>query len=457
LDTAYEAAKRDYQTAVASGDPDRVNATYREMMAAYSAGKPLQEAALGKSSGEYNPDNRVRIMEMFEDPPGMVREKPQDRISSQDVYIELLTRWAKGQYSGPEAHAILVDYLAEQLIKTGKSDLYLSDLFFNDLAKGIEKVNPQWNSDVLNPVKAVVQSLKKESGLDEAAVALINTKVANSLIDMVGDMGLGTYTTEQWIAKGQDMARIAAGMVIDNLKVTNEGTSTVKGLEGIGSPGNLLKLYKNLEAHPELIYQNAAGETGSLINQGTLDDIQKQVMTDIGVILGEGENNLTAEWENEGAYDIKPIPQIRVNHGKNQGIYKYQVNDEGTGLDVRKYNEDSGQWEIYRSGTADKILREDNKTIIQESQQDNYRDIINNMVKHKNVRIEPAFRPPDQAFYIEGYHPRTLELLTEIPKDIAEAIKKSASPARWEEIQRAWNEKGIHIGTQNSAARRSNP
>lgn len=455
LDTAYDVARRNYSTAVASGEPARVNEAYREMMNAYYVGKPKQQGALGKESAEFNPDNRLQIMAMFEDPPGMAEPDAGSALSNQDVYIELLTRWAKGQYSGPEAHKLLVDHMTEQLITTGKlEDGYLIDLFFNDLSKGIEKINPQWNTDVLSPVKALLQSLQKESGLDEGAIALINTKVANGLIDMVGDVGLGTYTTEQWIAKGQDMARIAAGMVIDNLRVTNEGDSTIKGLEGIGSPGAMLQLYQDLEAHPELLYQNAAGQTGSLINQRTLDDIQKQALVDIGAILGEDETNLLAEWENEGAADIKPIPQIRVGAGKNQGIYKYQVNDAGDGLDLRKYNEGTGAWEVYRTGTADQILREDNRTIIQESKQGAYRDIISNMVKYKNVRIDPSFRPPDNAFYIEGYHPRTLAPLTEIPRDIAEAIQRSSTPARWEEIRRAWNEKGIRIGTQNSSSRR---
>jgi hypothetical protein len=419
-----------------------------------------------KEGGTYEPDfegrgesqkkkydyivNQISEMEKAAEPP------KQSPSTSDAVYMDMLTRVVTGEYSGPVAHAYLANHLVDKLIRTGKSDnMYMLDSFFNDFSKGIEKVNPQWNDNVLTPVKSFLSSVQKETGLNEASREIVYHKIANGLIDMVTDVGIGTYTTEQWMEKGQNMARLAAGMVIDNLKYTNDGASTVKGLKGVGATGNLLKLYKDLEAHPELLYQTAKGEQVGIINRSTLDDIQGQAKEDVKSVLGVDPRNLQEGWENEGPYDIKPIPTIRVLHGEKQGLYKYQVNEKGTGLDLRMFNEKTGTWDVYRTGTAAQNRVEDKKTETLKGEQHGYSYLINNLVKRKDDRqfrnaIMTDYAIPDTAFYIEGYDPETLDRVTEIPKDIADSIQRTSTPQVWEEIQRSWTEKGIRISTRTT-------
>jgi hypothetical protein len=384
------------------------------------------------------------------------REKEADAMikATKEVYVDMLGQWAQGNISGPVAHEFLANRLVEEFRITGRSDnLYMADSFFNDISKGIAQINPQWNDDVLKPVESLLKSIQKEAGLNDGSRDVIYRNVANSLLDTIGDVGLKAYTTDQWIAKGQSMARLAAGLVIDNLKYTNEGESTVKDLEGVGSVGNLLKLYQNLEAHPELLYQDVKGDTGSIINQSTLDDIQEQAKKDVGAALHVDEKNLAAGWENEGAYDIKPIPTIRVLHGEKQGLYKYQVNNEGTGLNLMKHT-DTGEWRLERTGTAEQNVAEDKKTETLTNKQYEYGGLIANLAKHKDdkyFRMPPAnLMPPETAFYIEGYDPHTLDRITEVPKDMADRIQRDSTPQVWEEIQRSWTTKGIRISDKNT-------
>jgi hypothetical protein len=99
LETAYDAARKDYVTAVAGGDPERVDAAYREMMNAYALGKPRQEDALGNGTAQYNPDNRVQIMAMFEDPPGTPKGRgtgDQNKLTHPQLIDNLVQQFMNG-------------------------------------------------------------------------------------------------------------------------------------------------------------------------------------------------------------------------------------------------------------------------------------------------------------------------------------------------------------------------
>ncbi|MDR2020677.1 MAG: hypothetical protein LBQ14_07945 [Treponema sp.] len=97
LDGAYDSARRNYATAVAIGDPARVDRAYREMMNAYALGKPRQKDALGKGAAEYNPDNRIQIMAMFEDPLGLPKPGPEaKKLTSTQFVDNLVQQWING-------------------------------------------------------------------------------------------------------------------------------------------------------------------------------------------------------------------------------------------------------------------------------------------------------------------------------------------------------------------------
>jgi hypothetical protein len=368
-------------------------------------------------------------------------------VSTSAVYKELLAQWARNG-GPPTYYNLLKNHIAEEFIRTGSAEnSHMLDLFLNDISKGIASIDPNWNGEVLEPISALLGSISKEAGLDEEAKKTIYNNVAAGILDMAGEVGIEKYPTEYWTRKGNEMARLAAGQVIDNLKYTNSGESTVSNLEGVGASGNLLKLYKDLEEHPEILYVQANGETRSIINRATLDKIQNQAVKDVASVLGQEESNLMPGWEPEGAYDIKPIPTVRVLHGDNQGLYKYQVNEEKNGLNLMKLNTETGKWGLYRKGTADQNIAEDKKTIALTEKQNEYRDFINTLIKRKDdtyfINQTSDARPPDTAFYIEGYDPRTLNRVNKIPDDILEIIKRESTSQVWENILRSWKDKGI--------------
>jgi hypothetical protein len=378
------------------------------------------------------------------------------------VYYDLLSQWAKGKnfggLTGTEAREILINEMTERMKKTGEiADVAKIDSFFNDLPSGIIKLNPEWKDYFkdggFTPILDLVKTIGEEKKLDEDSQKFIYRNVSKTIVDMIGDLGLGTYSTEQWIQKARDMSRLAAGMVVDNLKVTNDREPTVANLEGANAGKNKLDLYIALEAHPELRRLNAAGDQGGLINESTFEVIQKQALKDIEAVLDETPENLEAGWEQERDNDITAIPVVIVKHGENQGRYKYQASADQKTLNLMRYDDETKKWDIIRQGAAEQTLQADLSLNAAAAR-----------IQENNRRIENLSRPApntplgrnvegltEEDFYIAGKKPDGTPL-KEVPYGVAESIRKKAVEnkgryyGQWEAITQRWQDLGISIG-----------
>jgi hypothetical protein len=390
--------------------------------------------------------------------------KPPKKISSQKLYVDLLAQWALGEEyggrSGNEARQLLIQELAENLRKTGEADdLSLADSFFHDLNKGIQKINPNWNNQVLKPTKSLLDSLVKDKNIDTDLKDIIYNKVAEGIIDMVGDLGLGSKTPEQWALAARDMTRIAAGMTINGFAVTSTGDSAISNLQGNFSTGNLIKTYKTLQEHPELLYQNAAGETGAIIDMSLLEGVQKQAKADIATVLRIDPKDVLSSWDAEGKNDVAPIPMIVVPNGPEKGQYKYQVNEKDE-LWLMKKDQD-GNWGEYRKGSVAQNLAEDSESI---RAGERIRDNTRIIERFKDNPNDPANQWEiqsiiDEDLYIAGIN-RDWTPIKKIPRDVAERIQREAGDKRgayyygqWESILQNWNRLGIKIeGTADTGS-----
>jgi uncharacterized FlaG/YvyC family protein len=464
-DSAYDTARQNFQTALQSDDPNRIQTSYNDMMRLYQNGKAQKDRAIGADKSEYNPDDTARINAMFPAPPTIPKPRGAGGVAgsgknASQLMEDYLAMWATGKqyggYEAEEAKGLFAHDIARDLAEHGVDNTPLVDSFFNSLDKGIKKINPQWDSQVLVPTKNFIESLATDKTIDKGSKELIYSRVTEGLLDMVGDMGLKSKTPEQWAQTGWELARISAGITIDGMAITPAGDSAVPNLQGNFSTGNLIKTYKTLQEHPELLHQTAAGETGALVDMSLLDGVQKQAQADVAATLHVDPKNILPSWDAEGKNDIAPIPVIIVPSGPEKGQYKYQVNGKDE-LWLMKKDTD-GNWTEYRKGSAGQNLSTEKNTLKQRQKHEETIGIINRIISHKDdtgFRIPRGYNlPSDLDFYIEGYDPSTGESIKEIPSDVARKFNAAwggVTKDRWEEIQQGWAAKGISISDKTAA------
>jgi hypothetical protein len=264
LDTAYDAARQDYENAVRGGDPERVQAAYINMMTLYRRGKPEQDAALGDKSSEYNPDNIPQIMRMFPDPPEFSSRDKKLSKAETDRFTEHLVQLVFDQFYGdardeygnsltltiPEAYIALGNFLksAGENIPEREYKEWFDDIFTRRIESepGTNPASGFLKTLLNNPLALGTPEAEKMTGYkgddereyQKQAVDTLNAEYQNRVLNLVAKNGLLPGNQKFLVESIEELKKTYIGelsVIMDsNLKLgsasTVEDTGNYKGM-----------------------------------------------------------------------------------------------------------------------------------------------------------------------------------------------------------------------------------
>jgi hypothetical protein len=306
LDAAYDVARRDYATAVAGGDPARVDAAYREMMGAYYAGKPEQETALGKGAAEFNPDNRVQIMAMFADPPGLPKEKKQGigiggAETLADRRLWYIDQVASGRMTSTEARegfredieaiAVGAGYQGEYAGESYMRDNYQAikfDRLYEDMKKQFMELNPDIKTDVFDSLDRTTEEwINKAKGVEIDIRRAQARKLSDWLFDHYLDRtGTARLSNEAMRAQIERLSTEMMGQKINFMRETAAGESTYQ-IGGTASRDAVFaRATRERQEHPEGVIELPDGTIIERGNQKSIDIYKNEAIKNLRDVLG---------------------------------------------------------------------------------------------------------------------------------------------------------------------------
>jgi hypothetical protein len=284
-------------------------------------------------------------------------------------------------YNGQElnvetANEMLAPVLEELLVQHGydRRDVYgrFSESarihsFMADVGKALHKMDPaNFSETALIPFENAMVSIAKDHSLSPEMAKALSRQVNTQLTGLIMDVGLYAMTPEQWAERGRDMALAVVTEKIDLMKLTKDGKSQLKNLNGNPSDKDRVELYRQINAHPEAVNRIRHPESGKesysfLGNANNYENLQGWAASDIKRRLetqfpswGEiREGAITTGFDDEKRVDDSTaIPTVTIGEGKFAGTYKYDV-EEGDDENLYLYKKTGDGWEKIGTGSAD--------------------------------------------------------------------------------------------------------
>jgi hypothetical protein len=337
------------------------------MMAAYSAGKPLQEAALGKSGGEYNPDNRVQIMEMFEDPPGLPKEKPArgaDILADRRLWY--IDQVASGRMTSTEAREGFREDIEEIAVGAGYKGEYAGESYMRDNYQAIKfdklwedmktqflELNPDIKTDVFDSLERTTGDwINKAKGVEIDIRRAQARKLSDWLFDHYLDRtGTARLSNEAMRVQVERLSTEMMGQKINFMRETAAGESTYQ-ISGFASPDAIFaRATRERQEHPEGVIELPDGSIVERGNQKSIDIYKNEAIKNLrgalditGMITPSYEREITDLDPRTGrplSYDLKSTMVFTVSGNDDKdGVYRF-VADSGDRYHIEKLNGDS--------------------------------------------------------------------------------------------------------------------
>jgi hypothetical protein len=389
MSSGYNTARRNYETAVRTGDAGKVDAAYREMTTLYQRGSAEKKEALqGSKKSEYNFANRDQIVSMFLDPPPYVdiraleaeeKEKAAAKAqksaiptlseanavmdSSIDSFIELFGKQGDTNSAGynpdmGEYYAALIENLHETLrdVPQYNTSTKIYTGFNTGLMEKLKKANGMSTEatkalkDIMTIRDSDLGDITKRTGLSDLD---IETDLFHMLINIAGEFGIGDDKSPETVKRLEDAMNrgrqkyigILMGAGIGPFKKSSplmdkdEGTSSA--LKNTLNHNDVSKNIYAIHENPDLITKDV--QTGGDYIPNAVDDTikatleyEKGILTDLGI----NAKNISREDDDYVA---------SVNGKK----YRLEGSEDGKQMFLEEYQNDNWKTIAVRDKVAD--------------------------------------------------------------------------------------------------------